>query len=165
VGDGSKCYNDDPANCAKYGRLYTWATAMGIDAKYNNQSWNESDVKHRGICPSSWHIPSGDDWKELINYVESSNGCSACAAKYLKATSERDSNGNGEDKYGFSALPGGFGYSNGYFNDVGGSGYWWLDSESSSNYAYYWRMLYPGEDVYSNYYYKTSLYSVRCLQD
>ena len=24
----SWCFGDDPANCAKYGRLYTWAAAM-----------------------------------------------------------------------------------------------------------------------------------------
>ena len=26
--ENSFCYNDDPANCATYGRLYTWAAAM-----------------------------------------------------------------------------------------------------------------------------------------
>jgi len=24
----SKCYDDDPANCDKYGRLYNWETAI-----------------------------------------------------------------------------------------------------------------------------------------
>jgi len=41
------------ANCEKYGRLYDWATAMGIDAKYNKEEWGGSDVKHQGICPST----------------------------------------------------------------------------------------------------------------
>ena len=27
---GSNCYDNDPANCAKYGRLYDWSTAMGF---------------------------------------------------------------------------------------------------------------------------------------
>ena len=162
---GSECYEKKDANCDKYGRLYTWAAAMGIDAKYNEPSWGESDARHKGICPNGWHIPSNDDWEELENYVESSNGCSGCAARYLKSTSEWYNNGNGNDKYGFSALPGGFGLSVGYFYNVGNGGYWWSASEYDSLIAYHRGMGYYDDYVYYNNYYKARLLSVRCVQD
>jgi len=37
----SKCYDNKESNCNTYGRLYSWATAMGIEAKYNNAKWAE----------------------------------------------------------------------------------------------------------------------------
>ena len=48
--EGSVCYDNKPANCKKYGRLYNWATAMNIDAKFNEEKWDGSDAKHSGIC-------------------------------------------------------------------------------------------------------------------
>jgi len=93
---GSKCYDNDQANCAEYGRLYDWATAMKLNISCNSSSCaSQIKAKHQGICPSGWHIPSNDDWEELINYVESNNGCSDCAARYLKATSGWNNNGDG----------------------------------------------------------------------
>ena len=38
--------------------------------------------------------------------------------------------GNGTDDFGFSALPGGSRYINGYFDDAGSVGYWWSSSPS-----------------------------------
>ena len=35
--EGSRCYKDEPENCEKYGRLYDWSTAMGIDTSFNSQ--------------------------------------------------------------------------------------------------------------------------------
>jgi len=158
---GSKCYNDNASNCATYGRLYNWATAMDLPSSCNSNSCSSQiNAKHQGICPSGWHIPSDADWDKLINFVGSSS-----AGRKLKATSGWSSNGNGEDTYGFSALPGGYGYSGGDFGNVGNYGYWWSSSERSSNYAYYRYMNYNFEDVY---YYdndKYLLFSVRCLQD
>jgi len=110
---GSKCYGNNTANCDKYGRLYDWNIA-------------------KTVCPSGWHLPSDDEWKKLINYVESDNGCSSCAGRYLKATigwckygAGSGKSGNGTDKYGFSALPGGYSYSDLRNLGVGEYGHWW----------------------------------------
>ncbi|GBU26335.1 hypothetical protein R83H12_03031 [Fibrobacteria bacterium R8-3-H12] len=138
-----KCSANDPSNCNKYGRLYNWATAMGIDAKYNDQSWSGSDVKHRGICPSGWHIPSDAEWDVLMIFINPSCPphpksfyCDDVGTK-LKATSgwnnSGDKSGNGTDDYGFAALPGGWGYSDGHFNFVGTDGYWWSATESGGS--------------------------------
>jgi len=49
---GSECYEDDP-NCAKYGRLYNWATAMALPSDCNSKSCaSQISEKHKGICPS-----------------------------------------------------------------------------------------------------------------
>jgi uncharacterized protein (TIGR02145 family) len=165
---GSKCYDNLESNCNIYGRLYDWATAMGIDKKYNGQEWNSSDAKHRGICPSGWHLPSNADWDKLMRYVDGSTGTSSpydspTAGRYLKATSGWNSGGNGSDTYGFSALPGGLGDYDGSFYDHGG--FWRSASEYSSGSAYFRRMYNNGENVHYDYHDKILLQSVRCLQD
>ena len=68
--EGSKCYDNDPANCVKYGRLYDWSTAMGFPSSCNEDACSSQiQSKHRGICPSGWHLPSYDDWDILMDYV------------------------------------------------------------------------------------------------
>jgi len=176
-GEGGKVYNYETdsfdktlsnaeiqANCDKYGRLYDWATAMALDASCNSTSCASQITRpHRGICPSGWHIPSNDDWDELVN---SAGGVSTAGTK-LKSKDGWESYSGvpaGTDEFGFSALPGGYGYS-GDFNLVGNFGYWWSASEYGSSYAYSGYMLYHFEGSYYSYNFKDMLYSVRCLQD
>jgi len=49
--EGSKCYENNPDNCAKYGRLYNWKTAMKV-------------------CPKGWHLPDDDEWDELYRFLD-----------------------------------------------------------------------------------------------
>jgi len=170
----SRCYGDNSGgdsqgNCAKYGRLYNWATAMGINISFNISSYNpSSSTKYRGVCPSGWHIPNDNEWNTLMNSV----GGSSIAGRKLKSTSGWSDCGLGssysyqcEDAYGFSALPGGRGSSGGNFYDVGNYGYWWSASEDDSRYVYGRGMNYYSEYVNYNYSVKSLLSSVRCLQD
>jgi uncharacterized protein (TIGR02145 family) len=164
-GNGSSLSDANTTTCDTYGRLYNWATAMVLDASCNSSSCAyQVGSNHRGICPEGWHIPSNDDWNKLVNYIESSNSCSDCAASYLKATSGWNEGGNGTVNYGFSALPGGFG-SSGSFGGVGDYGYWWSASESSSDHTYRRRMNYGDEYVIWDSVDKGRMFSVRCLQD
>jgi len=172
--EGSVCYNDDPANCAKYGHLYNWATAMALPANCNSTTCtSQISSKHKGICPSDWHIPSNADWDKLMRYVDGTSGTespynSPTAGRYLKATSGWNDydgiSGNGEDIYGFSALPGGI-YLDGHFSSVGLVDFWWSASEDDSDFAYFGGMLYDREHAVSGYDSKYTLVSVRCLQD
>jgi len=145
--EGSKCYYNEPDYCKKYGRLYNWNTA-------------------KTACPSGWHLPDTTEWQTLVDFAGG-----RIAGKYLKATNGWNENGNGEDKFGFSALPGGLRGSIGGFSDVGYLGYWWSSSEyynkyvNSSNLAYNKRMFYDFESIPYSSSGKNSLYSVRCLQD
>jgi uncharacterized protein (TIGR02145 family) len=172
-GNGSSLSDANTATCNTYGRLYNWATAMKLPSKCNSTlSTSDADctirTPHQGICPSGWHIPSYADWEALMTAV----GGSSTAGKYLKATNGWNSCGNGssysykcEDKFGFSALPGGIGYSDGYFSNVGNYGYWWSASESYSFSAYTRDMRCLSEIAYYYNYGKGYLFSVRCLQD
>jgi uncharacterized protein (TIGR02145 family) len=86
----------------------------------------------------------------------------------LKTTSGWNGGGNGTDQYGFSALPGGNGYSDGSFFSVGDGGSWWSASETeyNSNYAYYRSIGFLGDGAFWGVNpYKDHLFSVRCVQD
>jgi uncharacterized protein (TIGR02145 family) len=179
---GSKCYNNNPDNCVKYGRLYDWATAMALPSSCNYTSCaSKISEKHRGICPSGWHIPSNADWDRLYHHVDGTSGMdspydsyeSLTAGKYLKAKegwTDCGPSGSGkkfscEDTFRFSALPGGS-YSGGSFSGAGDYGYYWSASEYNSLDASYGHIRYSDDDAY-NYSGsgKLTLFSVRCVQD
>jgi len=139
--DGSKCYNNEPKNCQKYGRLYNWKTAMKS-------------------CPSGWHLPSVEEWEVLWVAVGEEE---TIGSKILKATSGWESNGNGVDAVGFAALPGGYGDSNGKFHKVGYIGNLWAnDIDDGMDIGEdFWYLSYNNKDVE----YEPYLCSVRCVQD
>jgi len=147
---GSRCYNDSTTYCDKYGKLYNLETAIKA-------------------CPNSWHLPFREEWEVLTEAI----GGDEIASKYLKSASGWNSSyresGNGDDKYDFSALPGGYRSSNGHFGKVGDFGGWWSATKSSNR-------EYPGNMVIriekymngatSDYpYEKDFMFSVRCLKD
>jgi uncharacterized protein (TIGR02145 family) len=159
---GGTCYNKDPANCAKYGPLYDWAAAMALPANCNSETCASLvAAKHRGLCPAGWHIPSDAEWSALMTAV----GGESTAGKKLKAADGWNSGSNGDDTYGFAALPGGHGNSGGSFNYVGNSGYWWSASENGSYGAYLRFMRYYNESALWINYGKYGLFSVRCVKD
>jgi uncharacterized protein (TIGR02145 family) len=175
--DGSRCYDDNTGgdsegNCEIYGRLYDWATAMGLEASCNSSVCSSKiQPEHQGVCPSGWHIPSGVDWDALVAFIHAdkglinfTSGTSDYAGKHLKAASGWGS-GNGTDDYSFSALPGGSGSSGGNFSNAGYRGIWWSSSENNGNIAYIRIMYYDNENANWNPIVKSSLYSVRCVQD
>jgi len=159
----SKCYDGKESNCDKYGRLYDWTTAMVLPASCKTSSCaSQISAKHRGICPSGWHIPNDADWDELIDFV----GGASTAGTKLKFREgwelSSDSSSyvpSGTDEFGFSALPGGYSYSSGKYIAIGFIGYWWSASDGT-----YRSMSYDLESVRSNASGR-SLFSVRCVQD
>jgi len=67
--DGSFCYKDIPENCEKYGRLYTWSMAMGIDTRFDKEQYGGIEEPFQGICPDGTHLPSHQEWAEVNAYV------------------------------------------------------------------------------------------------
>jgi len=140
---GSKYYRNNSANGDKYGRLYTWSAA-------------------KEACPVGWHLPNDAEWTMLTDYV----GGLKTAGKKLKSTSGwKDRNGNGMDEYGFSALPGGHGNSDGSFVNAGYYGYWWSATDIDAAYAGNRYMYYIYEYVNWISSDKSYLFSVRCVAD
>jgi uncharacterized protein (TIGR02145 family) len=136
------CYGNEKNNCDKYGRLYGWDLA-------------------RTVCPEGWKLPEKQDWYALIEKA----GGKGKAEDALKSVSW-----NGEDIYGFSALPGGGYYSSdgvdGFkFKKINGGGVWWVNDKgyygSSAPIIHMDMGFYGGAGVNSS---KESGYSVRCIQ-
>jgi len=112
--DSSWCYANDSAHCAKYGRLYQWASAMGLSDTYLSSYWAGDTVDHQGACPSGWHVPTVSEIDTLLAYVGADS-----SARLLRSTTGWDS-ANGIDRYGFDATTTGIRYDNtGDFGEVG----------------------------------------------
>ena len=113
----SYCYDNEPANCEEYGRLYTWAAAMDSAGLVSGNKASgcgylvECTVseKHRGVCPAGWHIPTNDEFLVLIDQVGGVDN----AGLRLKSTSgwtlygEYYPDPNGDDTYHFAVKPAG----------------------------------------------------------
>jgi len=161
---GSWCYNDSDSYCGKYGRLYTWVAAMSLpDSCATKSCASQISSKHRGICPSGWHLPSSQEWTAL---VDSAGGYNNAGAKLKSRDGWYSSSGiSSTDEYGFSALPGGFRYSGGSFYDAGGNGRWWTATEDDAYNAYHRIMGYYYDGVFEDDYDKGFALSARCIED
>lgn len=148
----SYCYEDDPANCRKYGRLYMWAAA-------------------REACPAGWHLPDTTEWDALKRFVAGSlfGGKTDSAGYALKSKDGwkeyKGEPGNGSDAVGFGALPSG--YRNGYgpFDGVLEGAYFWSSTEDGASSAYYWSLRYGDTYLSTIVSRKDRALSVRCVKD
>jgi uncharacterized protein (TIGR02145 family) len=168
--DSSWCYENSADSCAKYGRLYQWAAAMALPAAYNEATWGGYDVNHQGVCPAGWHLPTNTEWTTLENAV----GGDDVAGTALKSTSGWYDDDEyfvpGMDTYGFSMLPAGDRYSNGYFYKVGIGTYFWSATEFGTGNAYTRNFDYDCEYSDSGMgtdsdFIKNIALSVRCLKN
>ena len=168
----SWCYDNVPANCTKYGRLYTWAAAMdsvgtwstnGKGCGYGKTCTPTYPV--RGVCPEGWHLPTKAEFETLFTAV----GGSSTAGRMLKSTSgwndSKGEDGNGTDAYAFSALPAGYRDYCGNISLEGYKAYFWSSTKRNSNYAYIMLLFYYDDYAYLDNYSKGNGFSVRCLKD
>jgi len=174
IGGIGVCYNNDPDNCATYGRLYhkCVAFALGTSDDGNYIYCDDSDItpKSKGICPDGWHIPDNADWVVLLKFVDpscSTDGkvCGNAGTK-LKATSGWDDyggrSGNGIDYYGFSALPGGEGNGD-WSSGLGNTGKWFGSSGANQVDRIGYRIMSSGNGV--SYVPSGNGISIRCVKN
>jgi len=140
----AKCYDNNSASCAKYGRLYNWEAA-------------------KKACPSGWHLPNNED--ELFKYIGNDD---IIVIKKLKAKSgwnnkENGESGNGTDDFGFSALPGGAG-SPTDISGAGDFGSWWWDI-GEKTWSETWSITADGDDIIMTTADNDSWLSVRCVKN
>ena len=140
-------YDNDPANGAKYGKLYNWYAV------------NDP----RGLAPVGYHIPTDEEWTVLTDYFFGED----VAGEKMKSTSGWAKSGNGTNESGFSCLPGGIRDYGGAFFSIGKGGYWWCSTEYNYNHwsAWYRYLGYDLGSVFSGDYSKEEGLSVRCLRD
>ena len=96
--ENSLCYNNDPANCEAYGRLY-----------YNR---NQNQISE--ICPADWRLPGTGDWDRLVGAL----GGNPAESGYMKTSGAvgaklADWTPGGTNSSGFTALAAGY-QSNGF---------------------------------------------------
>ena len=172
----SFCYDNDPANCSVYGRLYLWSAAMDSAALFSTDGEGCGyggparcgDSQVRGVCPEGWRIPTMYDYNNnLMNAV----GGKKMAGNKLKATHSWDDtfdigSGNGLDAIGFSALAAGVFNGDGSFSGLGQFATFWTSTFFSEDWPYHVDFHY--DRIYGNIgYYIIGNYghSVRCLKD
>ena len=169
------CYRDSAKYCEVGGRYYSWMAAIDY-LKLANDSADSLDCgrgktcainnrKVRGVCPDGWHLPSKDEWGRLIVAL----GNSEIAGKHLKAQTgwdkEETANNNGDDAYGFSALPTGKVLSSGEFDRIGSNVYYWSSYENGERDAVYMNINNLYTQAYLTGKDKSEKLTIRCVKD
>ncbi len=152
--------NDESAHKDIYGALYNYYA-----------------VATNKLCPSGWHVPSDNEWKQLEMFAGMSQaeaniegdhrGTDEGGKLKEKGTTHWASPNSGATNiYGFTALPGG--WRSGTTGVVGAPGYGgdlWSSTEIDANGAYDRGFNYDRADISRNYELKTQGYGVRCIKD
>lgn len=164
--------SDDADTCAMYGRYYSWATAMDSIGEFSNNARGcgyfascDIDYPARGICPENWHVPTEEEFVELLNYLG-------------ETEEERSRNirselfDDGMDPYGFSAIAAGGWDFRGEgigINGVGRYARMWTSTSSRSYFAYFIQIVESKAFIhqYEAYVSVDMDYglSIRCLKD
>jgi uncharacterized protein (TIGR02145 family) len=138
---GAYMFDNNSNNLPYYGLLYEWKTALTV-------------------CPAGWHLPSGEEFQQLINHFEQKDA-------WRKSTSDPSS---------FAIQLGGMQDHEGTFSEMDESAYYWTSTEYDPGNAEYFSYLVinkmpitdisrkadieeiPGTG-------KTNKYSVRCIKN
>ena len=162
--ENSYAPKNDEANVKKYGRLYTWTSALNIPEEFTEQSpAKDLDMYHKikednyqGIAPEGWHIPSLKEWETLMsNFPDESNG--------IELRSECDWQKPGEDSVGFFALPAGYRFDNGTYCQFGKRARFWSKDEYGKTNAYRLSLTENSMDIEGVY--RSDAISVRCVKN
>lgn len=122
-------YDNNPSVNEDYGCLYTWAAATNGGS---GSSANPSGVQ--GVCPDGWHLPSEEEWKELVFHL----GGYFEAGEYLKEDGNIHwvrGNYHASNSSGFTALPGGSRSTVGTFYDLTNNAYFWTATDKTTESA------------------------------
>ena len=141
-------YDNDDANVEIYGYLYDWHTAL--DA-----------------CPLGWHLPTDDEWIELINYLGDNTGGKLKATGTIESRTGLwlDPNTGATNETGFTGFPGGLRDLAGKFGLIGSYGFWGSATESKDNSVWLRELFYGYDFVGRSTVGKELGSSVRCLRD
>ena len=120
-------------------RFYTWSAAMDSVGTFSTKAKGcgmgsscSPEYPVRGICPEGWHLPSKDEWEELINYAGGQDSAGILLKSDTIWSPEINTSGSiRSNAYGFSAIPSGRRSNLGNYCRDGN-----LDSQCQ--YVYYW---------------------------
>jgi uncharacterized protein (TIGR02145 family) len=143
-------YENDATNANPYGALYSWYT-----------------VETEKLCPSGWHVPSDNEWTELIDFL---GGRDVAGGKMKQTGLEywKDPNTGASNESGFSAVAGGSVDAEEFYA-IRAFGYWWSSTLHEVNFA--GTMVgdvvirYDEPGAYLSSYFADYGKSVRCIKD
>lgn len=166
---------EDPAQCGSKMPYFTEPDYFkGTEVKIGNQTWMNKNLDVDDVGEGiffnkdngeyyytwdaakriadkipGWHLPSREEWNELVE------------ATGYDATNLKAKSWNGNDKYGFSAVPAGL-WNNEFLNVDSGASFW--TSEPCGRYA--WSRYIDTETRVLDYYYNQCYgFSVRLVKD
>ncbi len=153
-----------------YGMHYNWHAVVNPD----------------GLCPQGWRVPATEDVEQLLSwvlskdnkkpgdqlkscrYVNSPRGGSCATTKHPRWNSFLSMGQYlyfGTNKYGFSALPAGYGSAYGTFIDLGTGAGWWTSTTEQEHFGQTFAVGYSHSDLNIHYDDKRAYYSVRCIKE
>lgn len=148
-------YDNDISYKNIYGGLYNWYA-----------------VNTGNLCPADWHVPSDDEWHQMILYLDGNSTLleereSRTAGDNLKETGITHWNypNAGTDNVGFKALPGGYRRYTGEFGGTSDNGDWRTSTQYDATRVWYRYIFTDSGDVYRKITNMQAGYSVRCIKD
>jgi len=147
--EASWCYNT-LENCQKFGRLYNWDAALKA-------------------CPEGWHLPTADEWKELLEdhscgkTSENQEISYLCSGAELKASASWGDENEQENAFGFSVVAAGVIY-NDATTALGEATFFWTSSDTLSRYPYATLFSIDDDSAIMGATEKTNGFSVRCIK-
>lgn len=118
-------YENDLKNVAKHGLLYSWEAAQQA-------------------CPSGWHIPTDEEWKELANYYGGYNDMTDWSHEAEDHITYNALIKNGVS--GFEGTLSGRRDDKGRFGELERLGYLWCDAKSKDDFQIFYYLLPERED-------------------
>jgi len=145
---------------------YCWPADNVAYAESWGALYNFYVVETDKICPHGWHVPSHDEFMQMIDYV-SQNGQNPVAIA-LKANSGwpliHNTNGNGTDEFGFSLLPNGWRWwPHGDYD--GGIGTLWTSTANDQFSAHYIEIWYNNDYTFHMAHFHEWGFGIRCIKD
>jgi uncharacterized protein (TIGR02145 family) len=145
-------YKNDTTKKNTYGGLYNWYA-----------------VNTGKLAPTGWHVPTDAEWTILTTYL----GGGPVAGGKMKSTGTIEDgtglwnspNTGATNESGFTAVPAGHRSGEGTFHHIGTDGIWWSSSEYNTMFELTRVMLNGHSNVYTNFFYGTYGFSVRCVRD
>jgi uncharacterized protein (TIGR02145 family) len=122
----SYCFGDLPANCLRYGRLYTWQAAQQACR----------------LLGERWRLSTDDDWRALAShYGGAFDGTEGSGKEAYEALL-------GEGRSGFNAILSGGRSDDGEYDDLDAHGFYWTGSEVDSAIALFYNFARGGLTLY-----------------
>ena len=144
---GYTWYNNSSSD---YGALYNWYTVSnGI----------------KNVCPTGWHIPTDDEWGNLVSFLGGSDNAMGKMKQSGLANWTMPNTAATNDS-GFVGLPGGNRWVDGSFQLIGNLGNWW--SSTAPNATDAWSRYLSHDNSYPLYSAQSGKKignSIRCLKD